>query len=120
MPDLACTSPALQLSPKAGFIARGKTQLFRLFAAVELALQVQRERRMLRALDDRALKDLGLNGGPMRRRAGRSGTCRATACAADPDVQSSGWMCTIQPSWSTYQTETGLVELSIQASRSML
>jgi len=62
MPALACTSPALQLSPKAGFIARGKTQLFRLFAAVELALQVQRERRMLRALDDRALKDLGLNG----------------------------------------------------------
>ena len=33
--------------------------------------------------------------------------------------QSSGWMWISQPSWSTNQTETGLVELSIQDSRSM-
>jgi uncharacterized protein YjiS (DUF1127 family) len=43
-------------------IARGKAQLLRIFAAVELAIEVQRERRMLRGLDHRALKDLGLNG----------------------------------------------------------
>jgi uncharacterized protein YjiS (DUF1127 family) len=62
MPDIACTSPALQLPCKRSWLARGKTGLFRIFAAVELAIEVQRERRMLRALDDRALKDLGLNG----------------------------------------------------------
>jgi hypothetical protein len=34
-------------------------------------------------------------------------------------LQSSGWMWISQPSWSTNQTETGLVELSIQDSLSM-
>ena len=42
--------------------ARRKTRLARIFAALELAIAVRRERRMLRALDARALKDLGLNG----------------------------------------------------------
>jgi uncharacterized protein YjiS (DUF1127 family) len=33
-----------------------------LIGAIELALQVRRERRILLAMDDRMLKDLGLNG----------------------------------------------------------
>jgi uncharacterized protein YjiS (DUF1127 family) len=45
-----------------GWLARRKTQLSRIFAALELAIEVRRERQMLRTLDDRALKDLGLNG----------------------------------------------------------
>jgi uncharacterized protein YjiS (DUF1127 family) len=49
-------------SRQRGWLARRKTQLARLFAAIELAVDVQRERRMLRGLDDRALKDLGLKG----------------------------------------------------------
>ena len=34
----------------------------RLIGALELALQVRRERRILLGMDDRMLKDLGLNG----------------------------------------------------------
>jgi len=43
-------------------LARQKKWLARMVAAIELAIEVRRERRMLRGLDDRALKDLGLNG----------------------------------------------------------
>ena len=62
MPDFAPTSPTLPLPHGRGWLARRKTQLSRIFAALELAIEVRRERQMLRALDDRALKDLGLNG----------------------------------------------------------
>jgi len=61
MPDLR-TSSTLALPRKPGWLARRKTQLGRIFAAIELAIEVRRERQMLRALDDRALKDLGLKG----------------------------------------------------------
>jgi uncharacterized protein YjiS (DUF1127 family) len=61
MPNIACTSPALRPHNR-GWLARRKIELARIFAAVELAIEVRRERRMLRGLDDRALKDLGLNG----------------------------------------------------------
>ena len=37
-------------------------RIARLLGAIELALQVRRERRILLAMDDRTLKDLGLNG----------------------------------------------------------
>ena len=43
-------------------LARQKKWLAHMVAAIELAIAVRRERRMLRGLDDRALKDLGLNG----------------------------------------------------------
>ena len=62
MPDFAPTSPTLPLPHGRSLLARGKTQLSRIVAAVELAIEVRRERQMLRALDGRALKDLGLNG----------------------------------------------------------
>ena len=48
------------------------------------------------------------------------GYARSRSCSRLVRLQSSGWMCTIQPSWSTYQAETGLVELSMKDSRSML
>jgi uncharacterized protein YjiS (DUF1127 family) len=62
MSDIASPAPTLALPPRQGWLARRKTQLARIFAAIELAVEVQRERRMLRGLDARALKDLGLNG----------------------------------------------------------
>jgi uncharacterized protein YjiS (DUF1127 family) len=62
MPDFAPTCPTLPLPHERSWLARGKTQISKIFAAVELAIEVRRERQMLRALDDRALKDLGLNG----------------------------------------------------------
>ena len=45
-----------------GGLVRAGTRIGRLVGAVELALQVRRERRILLGLDDRMLKDLGLNG----------------------------------------------------------
>ena len=45
-----------------GGLAYTGRRLARLFGAIELALQVRRERRILLAMDDRMLKDLGLNG----------------------------------------------------------
>jgi uncharacterized protein YjiS (DUF1127 family) len=42
--------------------ARAGRRIGRLVGAIELALQVRRERRILLGLDDRMLKDLGLNG----------------------------------------------------------
>jgi uncharacterized protein YjiS (DUF1127 family) len=43
-------------------IARTGSRIAHLFGTIELALQVRRERRILRGMDDRMLKDLGLNG----------------------------------------------------------
>ena len=47
---------------KCGQAAAGRGWLTRLLSTIELALEVRRERRMLRGLDERALKDLGLKG----------------------------------------------------------
>lgn len=41
---------------------RAGTRIGRLIGAIELAIQVRRERRVLLGMDDRMLKDLGLNG----------------------------------------------------------
>jgi uncharacterized protein YjiS (DUF1127 family) len=54
------TEPAI--SCLGGGIARTGARIARLIGAIELALQVRRERRILLAMDDRMLKDLGLNG----------------------------------------------------------
>jgi uncharacterized protein YjiS (DUF1127 family) len=45
-----------------GGLARSGQRIARLIGTIELALQVRRERRILRGMDDRMLKDLGLNG----------------------------------------------------------
>jgi uncharacterized protein YjiS (DUF1127 family) len=45
-----------------GGIARAGSRIAHLIGTIELALQVRRERRILRGMDDRMLKDLGLNG----------------------------------------------------------
>jgi uncharacterized protein YjiS (DUF1127 family) len=47
---------------KCGQAVAGRGWLTRLLSTIELALEVRRERRMLRGLDERALKDLGLKG----------------------------------------------------------
>ena len=47
---------------RGGSIARTGARIARLIGAIELALQVRRERRILLAMDHRMLKDLGLNG----------------------------------------------------------
>ena len=65
------------------------------------------------------LSTLGLGAGDLGLMTLQPGSFLYSLPLQPPD-QSSGWMCTSQPSWSTYQTETGLVELSIQDSRSML
>jgi uncharacterized protein YjiS (DUF1127 family) len=51
-----------RLRPQSGLF-RFAGYLWRLMLAVELAVQVRRERRMLAALDDRALKDVGFQRG---------------------------------------------------------
>jgi uncharacterized protein YjiS (DUF1127 family) len=43
-------------------LARAGSRIGRLVGAIELALQVRRERRILLGLDCRMLKDMGLNG----------------------------------------------------------
>jgi uncharacterized protein YjiS (DUF1127 family) len=43
-------------------MARTGARIAHLIGTIELALQVRRERRILRGMDDRMLKDLGLNG----------------------------------------------------------
>jgi uncharacterized protein YjiS (DUF1127 family) len=43
-------------------IARVGRRISHLVGALELALQVRRERRLLMGMDERMLKDLGLNG----------------------------------------------------------
>jgi uncharacterized protein YjiS (DUF1127 family) len=40
----------------------GLARIVQLMRALELALQVRRERRILLGMDDRTLKDMGLNG----------------------------------------------------------
>jgi uncharacterized protein YjiS (DUF1127 family) len=45
-----------------GGLARTGTRIARLLGRIELAIQVRRERRILLGMDDRMLKDLGLNG----------------------------------------------------------
>jgi uncharacterized protein YjiS (DUF1127 family) len=45
-----------------GGLARTGKRIGRLMGAIELALQVRRERRILLGMDHRMLKDLGLNG----------------------------------------------------------
>jgi uncharacterized protein YjiS (DUF1127 family) len=45
-----------------GGLAHTGARLARLIGTIELALQVRRERRILLGMDDRTLKDLGLNG----------------------------------------------------------
>jgi uncharacterized protein YjiS (DUF1127 family) len=47
---------------KCGQAVARRGWLARLLSTVELALDVRRERRMLRGLNERALKDLGLKG----------------------------------------------------------
>jgi uncharacterized protein YjiS (DUF1127 family) len=57
---MAHTEPAI--SCLGGGLAHSGKRIARLIGAIELALQVRRERRILLAMDDRMLKDLGLNG----------------------------------------------------------
>ncbi|HEV3373499.1 MAG TPA: DUF1127 domain-containing protein [Xanthobacteraceae bacterium] len=45
-----------------GGLAQTGARLVRFIGTIELALQVRRERRTLLGMDDRMLKDLGLNG----------------------------------------------------------
>ena len=45
-----------------GGLARTGARIAHLMGALELALQVRRERRTLLGMDDRTLKDMGLNG----------------------------------------------------------
>jgi uncharacterized protein YjiS (DUF1127 family) len=54
------TEPAI--SRLGGGLAQTGARLARLLGTIELALQVRRERRTLLGMDDRMLKDLGLNG----------------------------------------------------------
>jgi uncharacterized protein YjiS (DUF1127 family) len=44
-----------------GGLARTGKRIARLIGTIELALQVRRERQILRGMDDHMLKDLGLN-----------------------------------------------------------
>ena len=50
------------VSSLGGGLARAGKQIGRLVGAIELALQVRRERRILLGMDARMLKDMGLNG----------------------------------------------------------
>jgi uncharacterized protein YjiS (DUF1127 family) len=75
MPDIAARSRS-QIVPrererqgfhrndrsKCGRAVARRGWLARFLSTIELALEVRRERRMLRGLDERALKDLGLKG----------------------------------------------------------
>jgi uncharacterized protein YjiS (DUF1127 family) len=54
------TAPAL--SRLGSGLARTGKRIARLIGTIELALQVRHERRILLGMDDRMLKDLGLNG----------------------------------------------------------
>ena len=49
-------------SHRPGPLARAVRRIVRLLRTLELALQVRHERRLLLAMDDRTLKDLGLQG----------------------------------------------------------
>jgi len=54
------TEPAIACA--GGGLAHAGARIARLMGAIELAFRVRRERRILLAMDDRMLKDLGLNG----------------------------------------------------------
>jgi uncharacterized protein YjiS (DUF1127 family) len=60
VPTIPSTQPAIACL--GGGLARAGSRIGRLVGAIELAIQVRRERRTLLGLDDRMLKDLGLNG----------------------------------------------------------
>jgi uncharacterized protein YjiS (DUF1127 family) len=75
MPDIAAAAPKAILPrerDRQGFPRNARSKcgqavarrgwLTRVLSTIELALEVRRERRMLRGLDERALKDLGLEG----------------------------------------------------------
>ena len=53
---------ALSIPRLGGGLAHAGKRIARVIGAIELALQVRRERRLLLGMDDRMLKDLGLNG----------------------------------------------------------
>jgi uncharacterized protein YjiS (DUF1127 family) len=57
MSDTAPANPC-----RGGGRPRAGTRIGRLIGAIELAIQVRRERRILLGMGDRMLKDLGLNG----------------------------------------------------------
>jgi uncharacterized protein YjiS (DUF1127 family) len=56
-----CHTPTATRGPGRS-IARTAARITQLIGAIELALQVRRERRILLGMDQRTLKDLGLNG----------------------------------------------------------
>src|SRR5215471_6274553 len=60
--ELAMSSISTVASHRPGRLARTAGRVVRLLRTLELALQVRHERRLLLAMDDRTLKDLGLHG----------------------------------------------------------
>jgi len=62
MTGAACWRADGSAAALGGGLARAGRRITRLVGAIELALQVRRERRLLLGMDDRTLKDLGLNG----------------------------------------------------------
>jgi uncharacterized protein YjiS (DUF1127 family) len=59
---MAMSDTAPARSRLRGGLARTGKRIARLIGTIELALQVRHERRILLGMDDRMLKDLGLNG----------------------------------------------------------
>jgi uncharacterized protein YjiS (DUF1127 family) len=70
--EQAMSSLSLTLSRPRFSLSRIAGRVWRLILALELAMQVRRERRMLLALDDRALKDVGFQNGDAQVEAQRS------------------------------------------------
>jgi uncharacterized protein YjiS (DUF1127 family) len=70
--EQAMSSLSLTLSRPRFSLSRIAGCVWRLILALELAMQVRRERRMLLALDDRALKDVGFRHGDAQVEAQRS------------------------------------------------
>jgi len=60
--NFAMSSITTVASHRPGRLARAVRRIVRLLRTLELALQVRHERRLLLAMDDRTLKDLGLHG----------------------------------------------------------
>jgi uncharacterized protein YjiS (DUF1127 family) len=63
---------ALPLTPTRAALRRTAGQIWRFILALELALQVRKERHLLASLDERMLKDLGFNRGAACTEAHRS------------------------------------------------
>ncbi len=57
-----CQTRSATTPRRGGRLARTGERIAHLMGALELALQVRRERRTLMGMDDRMLKDMGLNG----------------------------------------------------------